>query len=144
VNAEALLHKRQQAFNADTPFMEVMLLQSGLTLPGHGRVAGACLPGQTAVVSVFRFAHMKPPSRDACFKTAVMQEVGHLLGLIPPTRRHDVEEAGGVRYCTNRCVMRHGQAVATWQVMTYQRLRDKPLCRTCASDLWKLGKNTGS
>lgn len=142
VNASAMLTRlAEEPYRRQVPHVDVVLLHTDLTAPGCNFVFGAARPGIGCVLSLARYAPIRPiPARDACFQTVLMHEVGHVFGLVPRTRTHAAEENLGW-HCTNHpCLMRQGLTVAASELLTMDRLNypAQVLCGDCRENLRQL------
>ncbi len=96
---------------------------------------GLAIHGFGTVISTARFRSLPHHDSYNCIVTETMHEVGHVFGLVPNTRRTNVEHSLGL-HCTNRCIMRQGLRVPyDWQVITADRLQGHEFCSECRSDL---------
>ena len=76
--------------------------------------------------------------RQECLVTAVMHELGHLLGLPGEEQRDDLVEFIG-SHCGNICTMRQGKWLPDdWLMMTADRLKDSIYCEECMKVLRQL------
>lgn len=96
---------------------------------------GLAVHGLGTVISTNRFLGLDVDSQRECIITETMHEVGHVFGLIPSSRRDNVEMSLGL-HCTNRCIMRQGLTVPRdWLRITDDRLAGHEFCPTCRRDL---------
>jgi predicted Zn-dependent protease len=123
------------------PHLDVLVLKSDLYDTGKNAVSwcfGYGIEGYMAISSVNRFQKWLPNDlalQVECFKTIVMHEVGHMLGL-PNSNRRDIEDNLGWHCINNNCIMRQGLNIQAWIRITEDRLRsDTPLCPHCQQDL---------
>ncbi len=111
---------RNEPWQQLSPHLDLALLAEDLTdFPSplaHHRPdyysLGASLPGQVAVMSVYRLrALVEDSGRRLALARLVRHHLGHVLAIPPFERRQQVLRRGLEMHCTNRCVMRHAETV---------------------------------
>jgi len=134
LNAAAIiagyLEEPEQELN---PHYDVIIVKSDIYSGNDDDnfVIGFALSEHATVVSLDKFLHLEQHIQEACIKTEVMHELGHVFGLVPEDRTDDVEDDFGL-HCTNLCVMRQGRRVPVdWITMTNERLQFRPFCEQC-------------
>ena len=120
------------------PHHDILILKSDLYDNDVNWCFGYAVLGQMAVSSVYRFEkwlHNDYSMQRECFKTIIMHEVGHMLGLVNENRT-DIEYNLGWHCTNNNCIMRQGLTINAWVQYTHERLNmGKSLCPHCQSDL---------
>ncbi|TAL19204.1 hypothetical protein EPN90_04535 [Patescibacteria group bacterium] len=120
---------------------DVILLESDIYNGGNTNfVLGVGTQASSAIISRHRLSRRYLPELPEdelieCYKTAVMHEVGHMLGL--PGRfgtRGHLEESLGM-HCTNTCLMRQRLRLEGWEELTADRLRRGSLCIECRREI---------
>ncbi|MFA5175905.1 MAG: hypothetical protein WC413_01430 [Candidatus Nanoarchaeia archaeon] len=127
----------QEPWRKNEDHYDVMVLHSDIYSRDTRFVIGLASEGIGTIISVKRFKHSELGNemKYECIKTETMHELGHVFGLVPNKRKINVEESLG-KHCTNRCVMRQGLTVPRdWINITKDRLKYKPLCEICETDL---------
>lgn len=118
------------------PHYDVVILKDDLYDDDTSFVFGYSWGGQ-AVSSFCRFQKYVTDKRMQLevFKTIVMHEVGHMLGLVNENRNDIVYSLGW--HCTHgKCLMRQGLELNAWIQYTHDRLQSSsPLCSHCQEDL---------
>lgn len=93
---------------------------------------GVTKEGKFAIISTARFMNGNTLDLER-FKTVVMHEFGHLIGLTPDNRENSYEQLG--THCANGDIMEQDMS-GTGRAMTQDRLRRKqmglkPICNDC-------------
>jgi len=118
---------------------DVFVMAEDMFLPQAGDMGGRYSVGEArplvgAVVSTHRIDSMWGDPYSY-LKTELMRQLCFMFGL-PGKDRDDVKECRGKTYCKNTCILRHAHnAPADWERMTFDRLRNGPLCKSCQRDL---------
>jgi predicted Zn-dependent protease len=119
------------------PHYDVLVLKSDLYDGDVDWCFGYSIPGQ-AITSVHRFEKWLSDDRyiqDECFKTVVMHEIGHMLGIVDETRK-DITYNLGWHCIHPNCIMRQSENIDLCQLHTYDRLiSEQTLCPSCQRDL---------
>lgn len=124
-----------EPWQKQTPHYDLLVLKSDLYARNTNFVLGLAQHHGASALSIHRLLGLENRLQHECIKTIVMHEMGHVFGLIPPERTHNVEESLG-KHCTNRCLMRQGLRVPhDWINITQDRLKYGPFCTTCTKDL---------
>ena len=98
-------------------------------------VIGLARPGDSTAFSVKRFRELRERMAAECIKTETIHELGHVFGLIPFSRKVNIEYSLR-KHCTNVCSMRQGLRVPLdWVKYTQERLAKGALCPECRKDL---------
>ena len=94
---------------------------------------GVAREGQFLIVSTYRFLDEGGKLDIERFKTVLMHEFGHMIGLTPTGRKNSYEELG--THCNNGDIMQQDMS-GTARIMTANRLNRKrqgipPICNDC-------------
>lgn len=138
LNGEAILYWLSKMPWVNSSFGEVIILNSSLYSGEENNdfLVGFAKPLH-AVISVHQFLHLEKDLQTSCIESVAIHEVGHMFGLIPESRAHNVEESIGT-HCTNRCIMRQGLRVPEdWIDFARDRIQFGAFCNQCALDLRK-------
>lgn len=143
---------RDEPWQRSQPHWDVAVVEHDLadrvTAPAEGHdafVLGTAIPELAAVISVFRLrAIIRADRRQAALRRLVLHHFGLVVGLPAPDRTDDVIEAGGLRYCANRCIMRNVETIE--QLVRFAEPEGSPqvgLCAQCKHDLIALSLRRG-
>lgn len=129
-----------EPWQQNEPHLDIVILKDDLFDTGNNACnwcLGYGVRGYMAISSFNRIQNVSNNRRIQleCFKTIVMHEVGHMLGLVNENRTDIVDNLGW--HCTNnKCIMRQGLRVYDWVQYTFERQQSSsPLCLHCQQDL---------
>ncbi len=117
---------------------DVFIVRQGIYFGDSDFVFGSGTQGYGCIVSIDQF--LKPVWGEdprECFRTIVMHEFSHTLGLVPVQRTEYVEWNLG-QHCTLPCIMRQRGSYRGWDEITHDRLTGlSPFCALCQEHLRK-------
>ncbi|MFA6397638.1 MAG: hypothetical protein WDK96_02210 [Candidatus Paceibacterota bacterium] len=114
---------------------DVLVTNKDLYTEGCNFCIGLAIHEFGTIISTNRFQNLNPNQAYECIVTETIHEMGHVFGLIPHTRKKNVENSLGL-HCTNKCVMRQGMKVPhDWLNITIDRLNGHNFCDECLNDL---------
>jgi predicted Zn-dependent protease len=148
VGAKFLSLVREEPWQKSSPHWDVALIDRDLTdsetvlasSSSFDFVLGTSVPELAAVLSVYRLRGLvRGDLRELALRRLVFHYFGQILGLPSRSRREEIGQVDGRRFCTNQCVMRYAPTVDQVVRAAEQEKRDAvSLCAHCRHDLIEL------
>lgn len=129
-----------EAIRESVPHFDVCILRQDLNNGSNDNnfVVGVGSETVGTVVSTNRFGIVRgTKGQYEVFKTVVMHEFGHVLGLIVPARQRNIIQHGNLGpHCASRCIMRQGYNIVDFARYTQERLSTRRIiCIDCSQEL---------